>query len=54
MKLELKKSVVKNLSKDDKKLPMELTPQVAGGAEFGETINSCPSDFCANVAEYEN
>lgn len=33
MKLKLNKKKVKNLSKDNKALPMVLTAQVAGGAE---------------------
>lgn len=49
MKLNLKKTVLKNLSKDGQKLPVELTPQVAGGKVAGTHYEFCdPShtDYC--------
>jgi hypothetical protein len=33
MKLTLNKKTIKNLSKDAKALPADMTPQVGGGAE---------------------
>lgn len=34
MKLKLNKKKIKNLSKDQKALPNDMTPQVAGGRVF--------------------
>ena len=45
MKLNLKKTVVKNLSKDGKKLPVELTPQVAGGRVAGTHYEFCDPTY---------
>jgi hypothetical protein len=36
MKLKLNKKKLKNLSKDRKSLPAEMTPQIAGGGIFDE------------------
>ena len=47
MKLKLKKSVVKHLSRDDKKLPLDMTPQVAGGDSYTQH----PSDACYEVTD---
>ncbi len=33
MKLQLNKKKLKNLSKDNKALPMDVTPQVGGGGQ---------------------
>lgn len=48
MKLKLNKKKIKNLSKDTKAIPVELTPQVAGGYMdaprtmfCGQTDNNC-------------
>lgn len=41
MKLKLKKSNIKNLSKDAKTVPAELTPQVAGGKVAGTHYEWC-------------
>jgi len=47
MKLKLNKKKIKNLSKDRKSLPAEMTPQIAGGGHITEwltvagKINSC-------------
>ncbi len=35
MKLKLNKKKLKNLSKDNKVLPMEMTPQIGGGRGQG-------------------
>lgn len=40
MKLNLNKSQLVNLSHDDKELPNELTPQVAGGSATCWTITT--------------
>ena len=37
MKLNLKKKNIKNLSKDDKALPAEMTPQIGGGKGGSQT-----------------
>ena len=36
MKLKLNKKKIKNLSKDRKSIPAEMTPQIAGGGYFDE------------------
>ncbi len=44
MKLKLNKNVMKNLSLDDKILPIQATDDIAGGSDtFGcETRRGCP------------
>ncbi|WP_281559538.1 hypothetical protein [Thalassomonas sp. RHCl1] len=43
MKLQLNKKKLKNLSKDNKAVPMQLTPQVGGGAA---RLAGTHYDFC--------
>ena len=45
LKLELNKKKIKNLSKDVKNVPAEMTPQVAGGY-----MNPPKTMFCAETA----
>ncbi|WDE02747.1 MULTISPECIES: hypothetical protein [Thalassomonas] len=47
MKLKLNKKKLKNLSKDKKSLPAEMTPQVAGGGITGPSSGGryCASDI---------
>lgn len=56
MKLQLNKKKLKNLSKDNKALPMDVTPQVGGGSgircnEF-RTI-ACMSIGCHDSSNYQ-
>lgn len=55
MKLKLKKSIVKTLSKDDKKLPVDMTPQVAGGDSYTQMhTDACmhETDGCATGHDF--
>ncbi|SFD64903.1 hypothetical protein [Pseudoalteromonas denitrificans] len=42
MKLKLNKKKLKNLSKDNKSLPADMTPQVGGGKGFN-SFEVCPT-----------
>ncbi|WP_281555886.1 hypothetical protein [Thalassomonas sp. RHCl1] len=46
MKLKLNKNKLKNLSKNDKGMPAEMTPQVAGG---GAGRGDDYSNFCNTI-----
>lgn len=50
MKLKLNKKSVKNLSKDNKALPVNATPAVAGG--FNSLQCDTTSDFCQRPTTY--
>ncbi|WDE02111.1 MULTISPECIES: hypothetical protein [Thalassomonas] len=47
MKLKLNKKKLKNLSKDKKSLPAEMTPQVAGGINDFPVATGC-ARYCAS------
>jgi hypothetical protein len=46
MKLKLNKKQLKNLSKDNKVLPLDMTPQVGAGANHQELTH-----FCSNTCD---
>ncbi|WDE02112.1 MULTISPECIES: hypothetical protein [Thalassomonas] len=49
MKLKLNKKKLKNLSKDHKSLPAEMTPQVGGGINQQELpVHSQGGRYCAS------
>ena len=49
MKLKLNKKKIKNLSKDNKTLPADMTPQIAGGfSAYGCGPISDPNYSCPN------
>ncbi len=45
MKLKLNKKKLKNLSKDNKALPLDMTPQVGGGNWRGVTQTSLACNY---------
>jgi len=49
MKLKLKKKKIKNLSRDNKALPAEMTPQVGGGLPPAEPdmTTECHTPMCS-------
>ncbi|SFD27083.1 hypothetical protein [Pseudoalteromonas denitrificans] len=49
MKLSLNKKKIKNLSKDTKSLPADMTPQVGGGRfSDGERLSMCYAYTCGS------
>ncbi len=50
MKLKLNKKKLKNLAKDNKALPADMTPNIAGGIDIPHTCLMCPSDVCISNA----
>jgi hypothetical protein len=51
MKLKLSKKKLKNLSKDNKALPMDVTPQVGGGS--GLRCNEFRTIGCMTIRCYD-
>ncbi len=52
MKLTLNKKKIKNLSKDNKSIPSEVTPQIGGGGAPGDNLSKrvCHSDVTCQVS----
>jgi len=48
MKLQLNKKKLKNLSKDNKALPADMTPQVAGGTVWSHDCNANFTELCTD------
>ncbi len=52
MELKLKKKNLKALSIDDKALPAQLTPNVAGGGAPGTITDGCSNSICGGHPTY--
>ncbi|WDE10591.1 hypothetical protein [Thalassomonas haliotis] len=46
MKIQLNKKALVNLSQDDKKIPQELTPNIAGGGPDAPPTIECETMLC--------